>query len=753
MGVTVVTFPSSLLKMYEPKEFPTLRKVLTAGEACMMPVADKWATSAQIRLFNAYGPAENTVCATMHEYTKDRELGCEEISIGRAIPGVSVHLLDDANKPVPAGVVGEIVCGGKSLSRGYIGKAQDKNRERFVKSCMPGEAGQTVYRTGDYAIGAASGNLFFLGRVDNQEKIHGQMVNLSDVETNIMKLPSVENAFVVVRIEAAGKSLAAFIYPSIVDVDEVKKHLLKELPAYSVPSQIVVLDVENLPKNLSGKIDRKKLETVNIADLQRRKITHLTRDEEVLGHLWLSTLGMNEEELKDIKPDNTFFEVGGNSLTLVKLQKQIESKFKIKISFPELSSSLSLKQQSKLIQGKRRGKGKSTDKITLVKDTKSISKLMDQDAKLVTHKNLLFSGATGFLGAHLLGEILRQTKVHVWCMVRAGSEGDGLDRVVANLRHYDQWQEDFRDRLTVVLSELSKPKLGIRQDQYDKLASIIDTVFMNAAHMDFNTDYHTHRPANVQGTKEFIEFTTTSKKKFIFSTSSLAVFLFPTESEAQSQGGQVEYTEDSPLEDSSKISGGYAQSKWVADKLVAQALPHAAGGAIFRPARITGHSATGKAPHNDFFASFLAGTQMLGVKPDLEIPFDVIPVDFCARGMVEIMRQVWQDADRQMPQVFHLYNHDTFPIRDMWGEDLPLESFEEWKERLRNSSDQQTENPLVRSVPFFYSDFWENATRWPTFSTANTDRYISCECKTLLKPTQQLMAIYRSYFYSYYGLV
>lgn len=747
MEVTVVPFPSSLLKMYEPKEFPVLRKVLTAGEACMMPVADRWAHSAQIRLFNAYGPAENTVCATMHEYRRERELGCEEMSIGRAIPGVAVHLLDDSDKPVPAGVVGEIVCGGKSLSRGYIGAAGDKNRERFVRSCM--ESDQTVYHTGDYAIRAASGDIFFLGRVDNQVKLHGQMINLQDVEANIMKLAEVDMAYVVVRQEAAGKCLAAFVYPSSVDKEEVKKHLQRELPGYSVPKTIVVTDVENLPKNLSGKIDRKKLETVSLGELKKKKKkSELTRDEVDLALLWLKVLGLDGEHLKSLKPEKTFYDVGGNSLLSVKLQKLIESKFKIKISFPELNSSPSLKEQSKLIQDKKRGKVKPADTREVDEE---ISQLMGQDAvldTLVTRKNLLLSGATGFLGAHILSEILQQTKAHVWCMVRAESEEAAMERVEENLQKYDLWQEDFTRRLTPVLSDISKPNLGIQLDQYNRLASIIDTVFMNAAHMDFNTNYHTHRPSNVEGTKEFIDFTTTSKKKFIFSVSSLAVFLFPSEREAECQAGQVEYTEDSPLDDPSKISGGYAQSKWVADKLVAKALKHTAGGAIFRPARIAGQSTSGKAP-GDFFAHFLAGTKMLGVKPDLDIPFDVIPVDFCARAMVEILRQVWQDDEKQMPQVFHLFNSDTFPIREMWPE-LPSQPFQQWKESLRNASE---ENPLVRSVPFFQSDFWDKAYRWPTFSTANTDKHISPQCKKLLKPTSELMAIYKEYFYSYYGLV
>ncbi|XP_005091205.1 hybrid PKS-NRPS synthetase pynA [Aplysia californica] len=817
LGVTIVTFPPSLLNIYKPEDFPTLEKVVTAGEACVVSIAERWTCNSKKRFFNAYGPAENTVCATMFEFLSERraDLLSEELPIGKAIPGVRVYLLDDFRKPVPSGMVGEIYIGGKSLSRGYIGHAYGKNSERFRPNCledqsqsiekgtepMPsggqgdatsecqnqehkmqilcqdnnlvhGNQGQTpqddqhpcplgmLYRTGDHAVRTDNGNLIFLGRVDNQVKLRGQMVNLAEVEMIIKQITAVKMVAVVKRpgSETSDPYIAAFVAPSTVNPSEIREHLLRTLPKFAVPSVIRAIETEEFPSNLSGKVDRKKLEvedsvlTLDSGKLKAR--SSLTQTQLSLAKIWCKVLGLDLTRAYDMNGLTSFYDTGGNSLHLVLLQRALELELQVRLSFTELGGAATIEELDALVQMKSQSHvgPKQVDFNSGPRRDQILRYQLLQDAKLGADRSpqkVLLSGATGFLGAFLLHEIMLQTSAHVWCMVRASTIVKAFERVVVNMRQYNLWQDAFACRICVVLSDISKPKLGIDETVYKTLANEIDVVFMNGAKMNFNTDYWDHKVANVDGTKEFIAFAMFSKKKFIFSTSSLSVFLFPSSERVEKhKGNRVVFKENDELHDPVLLSGGYGQSKWVSEKLVSQALDKGLGGAIFRPARVSGDSKTGVGPTGDLFASLLIGVEQLGVAPNLDFPFDLTPVDYCAKAMVEIMTQICGDSEKQMPRVYHLFNHATISFRQLFAEsesilELPLD---EWREELTKASE---DNPLLPMAPFFHSDFWDRAAQcWPVFDTSNTNRYVSKACHSLLQPTEQLLKLYWNFFHS-----
>lgn len=360
------------------------------------------------------------------------------------------------------------------------------------------------------------------------------------------------------------------------------------------------------------------------------------------------------------------------------------------------------------------------------------------------------------------------------CMVREKSEAKGMGRVVENLRRYDFWRQSYFPRLAIVLSDVSKDNLGIAPDIYHSMCLNIDVVFINAAKMNFNTSYDDHRLANVLGTKAFLRFALSGKKKFLFLTSSLSVCLFPP----QPRHDQAKYplvSESDILSDPLLVEGGYGQSKWASERLVLQALDHLPGGAVFRPARVSGRSTDGAGPKNDLFASCLMGMQRLGSVPDLDFPFDLTPVDFCAKAMVEIMVRCLQaggllvetalnddSRDRHpsmenpssprrvsvkgpaLPRVFNLFNKDTLPFKGLFdGTSLPVLPMKEWRQKLRETDDNCLLLPLT---PFFLSPFWDRARHWPVFDTSNTDRYVSEDTKKLLKPSRDLLQVYKGYF-------
>ncbi|KAH3851282.1 linear gramicidin synthase subunit D-like [Dreissena polymorpha] len=776
MKASVITLPPSALNIYSPDDLPTLKKVVTAGEACTLNIANKWTSHGGIRFFNAYGPTEGTVCATCYEHFADTryEDVNRELPIGRAIDGVQVYIFDAYMHPVPPDVVGELCIGGKGLAHGYIGHASHFTKERFVQNPLV-KTKSLLYKTGDHAFQDSDGNITYVGRTDDQVKIRGNRIDLSEIEQVLIQHPKVEMAVVVVHkcSSTSDLSVAAYVAPTFIYISELREYLAKVIPKYMMPTFIQKLEVKDFPQTVNGKINRKKLEQDEIVHDQQVNDghSHLNDMQLTVARLWCRVFKFDESFVYSLHRQSSFSELGGNSLQLVLLMRVLEDEFNFKISFTDLGSADTLEEFSDVIRRRRDMQAKSeieiadsvTDLRTMIYHDSELDSnfvanperrrsihLLDfssMTCKMGTSKhpkNILLSGVTGFLGAFLLSEIMEQSNSHVCCMVRETTETRGIGRIIENMRNYGLWKFEYAPRIAVVLSDLSLENLGIAPDIYKSLCNAIDVVFMNAAMMNFNTPYEDHRVANVIGTKEFIRFATTGVQKYLFTTSSLSVFLFP-DVKIGKDGQRLVLSESDFMEDPLNLEGGYAQSKWASERLVLQALDSLPGGAIFRPARVSGQSIDGVGPKNDLFASIMLGMSKMGSYPDMDFPFDLTPVDFCAKAMIEITLKICnEDESQSMPRVYHLFNRDTIEFRELFdGMDMQPLPLDDWRCQLRKLEGNKELLPLT---PFFMSNFWDRAPDWPIFDTANTDAYTSNHSKGLLKSTKELLPIYKRYF-------
>ncbi|XP_069115437.1 uncharacterized protein [Argopecten irradians] len=775
LDVNTITLPPSALNLYSPNELPKLSKVITAGEACSLGTALKWTVDNKTtQFFNAYGPTETTVCATCYEFKPSHAQfdDTQDLSIGKAIPGMCVYLFDDFMKPVPPDVVGEIYVGGIGVSKGYIGHAAHRNPERFIQNPITDQQ-CLLYKTGDHAFQSKDGNITYVGRLDDMIKVRGQRVDLSEIEQVLIQHTKVELAVVVPHKCNQSKevSIAAYVAPSFVFLSELREYLTKALPKYMIPTFIKKVEVTDFPMTLNGKIDRKLLEKDESVHEQKKfgGGSHLNETQLAIANLWCDILKLNESAVHDFHRQTSFSELGGNSLQLVLLQRSFEDKLHVQLSFTDLGMADTIEEFSDIIKRKkdmlrRAAQNKSNDigdlRQEILKDSFLDPRIMPQHARRGSVKfshfsafvqkcsmkfprNVLISGVTGFLGAYLLSEILEQTNAHVCCMVRESTETRGYGRIVENLRKYNLWKVEYGSRIAVVISDLSQENLGIAPDIYSALCNVIDVVFMNAAKMNFNSGYDDHKIANVDSTKEFIKFAVTGTLKYIFSTSSLSVFLFPQSSPKTSPTNRMCY-ESEFCEDPCSLEGGYGKSKWASEKLIMQALEFLPGGAIFRPARISGSSVDGAGPRNDLFASTLIGMAQLGSFPDMDFPYDLTPVDYVAKAMVEIALKICNESDEH-EQVYHLFNPQTIPFKDIFkGMGLTPLPLEQWRQELRNAPDDN--EVLIPFTPFFHSEFWDKAPHWPVFDTTNTERLTSDDTKELLKPSEDLLCLYKSYF-------
>ncbi|MDA5280826.1 non-ribosomal peptide synthetase [Streptomyces sp. Isolate_45] len=326
LATTPVTFmkatPSHLpLLGALPAAYSPATELLLGGEALLGEALAGWRERhPDATVWNVYGPTEATVNATEFRVEPGTALAPGPVPMGRPQGNVRAYVLDAALRPVPAGVAGELYLAGPCLARGYLGRPA-LTSERFTADPY-GPAGERMYRTGDVARRLADGNLVFVGRADDQVKIRGHRVELGEVSAAVAALPAVVAQAVIVRDGGEnGARLLAYAVPAAGTAPtgtELRDRLAATLPEHMVPEAVVVLD--ELPLTVNGKLDRAALPEPEFA----AATTRLPRSpqEEILCALFAQVL-----DLPGAGVDDDFFELGGNSLSAVRLLSRVRSAF------------------------------------------------------------------------------------------------------------------------------------------------------------------------------------------------------------------------------------------------------------------------------------------------------------------------------------------------------------------------------------------------------------------------------------------
>lgn len=594
------------------------------------------------RLLNTYSISECHDVASL-DLRRMAAVASEFCPVGFANQDVDARLFNDRLEPV-ADQPGELLIGGPCLARGYL-KKPELTAERFVTI-----DGRRFYRTGDIAQFLSDGRIEILGRCDSMVKIRGYSINLGAVESALQQLPTVQSCAVVVDgKEGQDKRLVAYVVPAedadwSINADSgacspLREALAEALPAYSIPSVYVSLDA--IPLNpVTGKANRKALPEPpqkTMADIGLPTLPVDAGDAERQAAMLVIWHQMLRLAPGSIKPGDNFFDFGGHSLLAVELTVAIESVFDQPLNAKEIYDHPTVDDLLAFMSGQAdTGDGQV---ISLTEEARLDEEIVEQVAEfdadavamLPEARSVFVTGATGFLGAFLLRQLIDATPPHVklYCLVRTKNDVSPLDRIRENLGYYGLWDSGVDERVVAVNGDLTRPQLGLRDQDWDTLATSISMIFHCASLVNYVYPYEVIKPHTVDGTQEILRLASLNTIKPVFYVSTNGIF--PTE-----QGGT--FAENPHIDTYAEhLTTGYAQAKWVAEKLVWEAVDQGLPACVLRPGNIGHHSATGAANPNDFQVMIMNACARTRLAPEVgDWYFEMTPVDYLSQTIVHL---------------------------------------------------------------------------------------------------------------------
>jgi amino acid adenylation domain-containing protein len=340
LDISVALFPPSYLDILTNEDISQLRCIISAGETAN-PKRVYEIIELNIDYFNAYGPTECGVCVSTYKVTKN-DLGRQIIPIGFPIANTKVYILDDALKLVPLGVTGTIYVAGLSLAKGYFNNPFFTT-ERFISN--PFVQDEIIYNTGDLGCWLENGAINYLGRIDQQVKIRGYRIELGEIENTVLNYSESMKQVIVVKIENNDKAALVCYYVSdqLINKENLKFFLKQKLPDYMIPVFFIALD--SLPITINGKIDRNALPQLTREDTSINEyIAPSTDIEKELVQIWEELLILERVGVLD-----DFFELGGNSLMVMRLINIISEKYLVKLDFSTIFYNPTIKSMAIVI--------------------------------------------------------------------------------------------------------------------------------------------------------------------------------------------------------------------------------------------------------------------------------------------------------------------------------------------------------------------------------------------------------------------
>jgi amino acid adenylation domain-containing protein/thioester reductase-like protein len=688
----------------------SVRLMITGGE--MADLADCRAAlraAPWARLLNAYGLTETTITSTLCEVGAwlSATSGEAIVPVGKPVGDARVMVLDDKLQPVPPGAMGEVYIGGPVVARGYLGRPA-LTAQRFLPDAGGGP-GARMYRTGDLGRWRQDGNLEVAGRMDRQLKVRGFRVEPAEIESVLAGHPDIGQVSVVAVTRGPGETrLVAYYTPSRGTTGgnphhppaiSLRRYLADRLPGYMIPATFIPR--QHLPSAPGGGPGPGQHQPPPRPAAPSEPYTPTQAG---LAALWARLLRREHVSL-----DDDFFSLGGNSLLAAEMLAHTCAIFGISPdSVRPLTRSLlrdpTLHGFSAVVWDARAGTLRSDGDqpeadfarearldLTITSDAAAWRPRPDWRRP----REILLTGATGFLGAHLLSELLATTSARIWCLVRADNEADALERITRAASRYERGAPP-PGRVVPLPGDLAEPWLGLSDVAFRDLARGIDIIYHAGALVNFIYPYQELCAANVAGTREVVRMAGLYRAIPVHYVSTTAVLA------GHGVAGVREVTEETALAHPERLRMGYVETKYVAEELIRGAARAGLPVAIYRPLDIVGSMTAGLWSTETEMCALIRFITDTGLAPDIDLPLDFVPVDACAAAIRHV-----SVSEEAAGRTYHLASPkqallsslvDRLRDRGYQVSPIPLA---DWVSELARQAARDPSHPMAAFLPLF----------------------------------------------------
>ena len=655
------------------------------------------------KMFNGYGPTECTIFTTNY-WVRDYE---QDIPIGKPLDNMRLYIVDKQFNRLPVGAVGELWVSGPQVSRGYLNRPE-KTKEVFVDNpfvALPSPLTSKYarcYRTGDIVRYLPDGNIQFVGRKDGQVKIRGFRIELKEVEAVIRQYPDIKDATVqAFDYDNGGKFIAAYIVSDKqVDIKALNDFIGQRKPSYMIPA--ATMQIDSIPLNQNQKVNRKALPAPVIQASDREYVAPANDTEKLFCDIFADILSMDKIGALD-----NFFELGGTSLMVTRVIIEAD-KHGRHIAYGDLFTHPTPRQLSQFVNGDTKsavGSNSAAANQDAEYDYTAINALLQRNTlkafltgERQTVGNVLLTGSTGFLGIHVLKELIDRADVPViWCMVRGENEEKAANRLKQMLFYYfgKNYKELFGERLRIALGDVT---------QAISIDGRVDTVFNCAAMVKHFSRTTEIEDVNIGGAVNCVRFCLKTGARLVhvstYSTAGLSVNGMP--------GHDAVHTEQS-LYCGQYMENQYVHSKFVSERVVLEAVAvHGLNGKVMRVGNLAPRSTDGEFQIN-FQTNSAMGRirvfKMLGCYPYemSDEPMEFSPINEVAHSIVLLSQTPRENC------LFHPYNNHHVYFGDVMTQlgligDVPQQVEEQQFNATMEAAKNNPEKAKLLSSLLAYQD-------------------------------------------------
>ena len=660
--------PSRLLSYLEIEEFC---EVIGCGK-CIVMGGEQFSAKAfngvkqytNAKVYNSYGPTEATIASNYKEITDP-----ENITVGKALKNYVTEVRDLDGKLLPKGVMGELYIGGTGVGKGYYNMPEKTAEVYTTINDIP------YYRSGDYAIELPNGEIDIKGRIDNQIKLRGLRIEIGEIESNISNFPEIKQVIVVIKKINNSEHLCAYYTAGTeIDKDQLKEYLTERLTKYMVPT--VFMQLDEMPQLPNGKTDTKKLPEPKAEIKYVAPETPLEQE--------ICAIFSNVLNVETVGAEDNFFEIGGTSLVASKLIIEL-LKQDYSVKYDDIFHNQTPRKLAKFLSGEVQIEYEG---IQLIKDYNydEINKLLEEntlDSFLEGEKlelgNVLLTGATGFLGIHVLYEFIKNESGTIYCMFRKGKFDSCEDRLIDLMNYY--FDEDFSDLIgsRIILSEGDITNL----DDFKKLEDCpIDTIINCAAIVKHYTADDYIFKVNVDGVINGLKFAESRNNVKYVQISTISVL--SSFSENEEAYPDMTYNERT-LYYEQDLTNKYLGSKFLAERMVLEAATRGLTVKIVRVGNLMSRHDDGVFQKNYETNAFLNNIKVFkniqAITPLMsKEETDMSQIDYVAKSVLELSKTPEKCRIFHSMNNHYISNGDIIDVLNDYGYNIREVNNEEFNE-------------------------------------------------------------------------